>query len=90
MVALHPHDYDALNDFLCWHADAFSAALDLWRQRNLGESSCFKLARLDAQARFPLEGEEVAQMDAYISSRFGKPVPTREPDGRPLPVMVVS
>lgn len=43
----------------------------------------------DAQRRFPLVGEEVAQMDDYIASRFGVPLAAHEPEGLPVPMMVV-
>jgi hypothetical protein len=36
------------------------------------------------------EGEEVAQMDAYIASRFETPKARREQGGVPAPVMIVS
>lgn len=68
------HDFESLNDFECWHAEHFVERLVFWRARNLGEGDCFRLARLDAQKRFPLEGEEQARLDAYIADRFGEPV----------------
>ena len=87
---MKPHDCENLNDLLCCHADRFSEPRDLWQNRNIGEASCFKLARGAAQKRFPLEGEEVAPMDAYIESRFGVPQAAREQGGVPAPVMVLS
>jgi hypothetical protein len=84
-----PHDYEGLNDVMCLHVDLFAEQLDLWRRRNMGEWMCFHLARSAAQHRFPLEGEEVAQMDAYIATKFEVPKVAREPEGLPVPVMVV-
>jgi hypothetical protein len=80
-----PHDCEGLNDMECWHADLFAQQLELWQGRNLGAPSCFKLARLDAQKRFPLEGDEVARVDEYLATRFGYPGPAPQPEREPLP-----
>lgn len=85
-----PHDYSALNDAQCVHVDHFERRLPVWRERNLGDELSFRAARGDAQRRFPLEGEDVAQMDTYIATRFGVPKVTSESKGLPVPVMVVS
>jgi hypothetical protein len=87
---METHDYDALNDAQCLHVDHFAEHLDLWRRRNLGEASCFKCARGDAQRRFPLEPDEVAQMDEYIATRFGAPKLPLDRVVWPVQVMVVN
>jgi hypothetical protein len=85
-----PHDCENLNDFLCWHADLFHERVDFRRRRNFGDITCFKLARLDAQKRFPLEGEEVARIDEYVATKFGIHMAVREPEGRPMPVLLAG
>lgn len=87
---MQPHDYEFLNDFECWHVEHFADRLELWRRRNLGDASCFRLARADARRRFPLDTEEAARVDAYVASRFGVPKEAREPEGYPAPVMVAG
>ena len=87
---MKPHDYEGLNDFLCWHADHFTELLDLWRRRNLGKWTCYKLARSGAQKWFPLDEEEAAVMSDYVRTRFGEPKDPHEPRVVPMPVMVVG
>lgn len=84
---MKPHDCEALNDAQCLHVDQFAEKLDLWRRRNMSEATAFRAARGDAQARFPLEGEEVVQMDEYIASRFGRPKALHETKGQVVPLM---
>ena len=83
------HDYKNLPDALCVHVDCFAELLDLWRRRNLGEWTCFKLARDGAQKRYPLEPDEAEAVGVYIESRFGEPKSGRDPQGLPVPMMVV-
>ena len=87
---MKPHDCEGLNDIQCWHADHFAERLQLCRVRNIGEATAFRAARSAAQHRFPLEGEEVAQMDEYIASRFGAPKAAQDLGGLPMPVMVAG
>lgn len=87
---MKPHDYDGLNDAQCLHVDLFKERLGAWRERNLGDALAFRAARGDAQRRFSLEGDEVAQMDEYIALRFGVPNAVRVPQGLPVPTMLVS
>ena len=87
---MKPHDYESLNDFLCWHADYFAKQLDLWRRRGVGDATCFRIACAAAQKRFPLEGEEVARMDSYIESRFGRPRRELRFEGEPTPTLVAG
>lgn len=83
-------DYEGLNDIECWHADHFAERLHFWRGRNVGDATCFRLARIDAQKRFPLEPEEVPRMDEYVATRFGTPRVERRPEGTPAPAFVVN
>ena len=87
---MKPHDCEGLNDIQCWHADHFAEQYRELRWRLHGDATAFRVARLRAQTRFPLEGDEVAQMDAYIASSFVVPKARREPEGRPVPVLVAG
>jgi hypothetical protein len=80
-----PHDCEGLNDMECWHVERFAELLDLWRHRNMSDTTCFRLARQGAMQNFPLEPDEAARVDEYILSRFGEAKIKPEPEEMPLP-----
>lgn len=86
---MKPHDCKGLNDMQYWHADLLRDQIGLWRWRNLGDTVCFKVARIDAQKRFPLEPEEAMRMDSYVAARFGSPKAENWPEGTPVPAFTV-
>lgn len=64
------HDCAGLNDAQCLHADHFFTRLAHWREgRGLGDQMCIKVARADAQVKFPLDELESAVMDEYLRVR---------------------
>lgn len=69
MRGMKPHDCAGLNDAQCLHADHFFARFEHWRGRGFGDEKRFRVARGDAQAKYPLDDSERAVMDEYLRER---------------------
>ncbi|HEY9403332.1 MAG TPA: hypothetical protein VIQ24_11750 [Pyrinomonadaceae bacterium] len=67
---MKPHDCTELNDAQCLHADHFFASLAHWRDnRGLSDQMCIRIARGNAQRKYPLDDEESAVIDEYLRVR---------------------
>ncbi|MCA1567273.1 MAG: hypothetical protein LC803_16795 [Acidobacteria bacterium] len=67
---MKPHDCTVLNDAQCLHADHFFLRLAHWRDgRGLGDEMCIRVARGDAQRKYPLREHEQLVMDEYQRER---------------------
>jgi hypothetical protein len=67
---MKPHNCTGLNDAQVLHADHFFLRLAHWRDgRGLGDEVCIRVARGDAERKYPLDELERVVMDAYLRER---------------------
>jgi hypothetical protein len=66
---MQPHDCTGLNDAPCLHADHFFLRFHYWRDRGISDELRARIARGDAQQKYPLEEHERLVMDEYLRER---------------------